>query len=276
MENINPGAVDAYANDCMGMFIPTAAFDFMDVEHVHRGYEFVIPFRQSSPYKVEKKLVATEQKKIFPFNPEQSHRAMRETSTELVAVFLETDFLQSLAKSIYGKQSVSFVNRSHTYSSNLKNLLFSFMDELKHKQAGCDFITQSIAVQAGIRLLRELQSNCSTGNGDKRYSHKKGINAAVEFIHENYRQDFTLNEIAQVAYLSPYHFSRAFKAELGKSPFDYLLDVKIEIAKELLKLTDKTVTDICFESGFNDPSHFSRVFSRRVGLSPISYRKQLL
>ena len=126
----------------------------------------------------------------------------------------------------------------------------SFIEESRYKQDGYDLITQSIAIQVGVHILRGIKNNCSVLKREKRYSEKKGIKQAVEFIHENYQQNFSLNDVARAAHLSPYHFSRVFKDEVGKAPFEYVLDMKIERAKELLRHGDKSITEVCFESGF--------------------------
>lgn len=277
MQSIEPGSVDVSVNDCMGIFIPKKPFDFSDTEHVHKGYEFVISFGPDAPYKVENRYVITEHKKIFPFNPEQSHQAVDSNyGYNLLAFFLDTDYLQGLADSIYGARELSFYNQSFAYDARLKNLLSTFIEESRNKQGGHDLITQSIANQLGIYLLRNIKSNCPAAKEERYYSQKRSINQAIEFLYENYRNNFSLNEIARVAHLSPYHFSRVFKAETGKTPFEFLLDIKIDKAKGHLRYSDKSITEICFECGFNTISHFTRVFSKKVGLTPTAFREHLL
>lgn len=92
---------------------------------------------------------------------------------------------------------------------------------------------------------------------------------------ENYTGNYSLQEVSRVANLSPYHFIRVFRAETGKTPYDFLLDVKIEKSKEMLKSVSKTVTDACFGCGFNNISHFTVAFKKRVGVTPSDYRKSL-
>lgn len=276
MQRLEPGSVDAYVSDAMGIFIPRVPLTFADTEHVHRGYEFVIPFGPDAPYKVESKIVATEHCKIFPFNPEQPHQAVDETfNYNLLALFFSVDFMQSLAGSIYKTPEVSFCNRSYPYGALLQNLLQAFIEEAMYKQEGYDFITQSIATQVGIHILRGLADKRAIPDKQKHYPQKRSIILAMEFIHENYRQNFSLDEVARAAHLSPYHFSRIFKVEVGKTPFEYLLDVKIDRAKELLRRKDTSITEVCFECGFNNASHFTTTFSRRVGVTPSAYRKEL-
>ena len=277
MQHIEPGSVDIYVNDCMGIFITKEPFDFSEIQHIHKGYEFIIPYGPSAPYKVESSYVKMEQKKVFPFNVEQPHQAVDNSfDSRLLALFLDADYLRGLADSICRVRQLSFYNQSFAYGAYLKSLLLAFIEESRNKQSGHDLITQSIANQVGVYLLRNIRNNCSALKDEKRYSQKNNINQAIEFIYENYWKNFSLNEVAQAAHLSPYHFSRVFKAEVGQTPFEFLLDIKIEKAKELLRYEDKSITEICFECGFNTSSYFTRVFSKKVGLTPTAFRELLL
>ncbi len=73
--------------------------------------------------------------------------------------------------------------------------------------------------------------------------------------------------------MSPYHFIRIFKNETGKTPYEYLVDIKIEKACSLLRRSNLSVTEICFLCGFNSSSHFSTVFKQKIGVSPSMYRQ---
>jgi AraC family transcriptional regulator len=84
-----------------------------------------------------------------------------------------------------------------------------------------------------------------------------------------------LNEIAQVCGLSVSHFSRAFRRSTGISPHAWLLHMRVEAAKAMLRRRDGSLSMIALACGFVDQSHFTRVFTRRVGLSPGAWRKYL-
>jgi len=77
-----------------------------------------------------------------------------------------------------------------------------------------------------------------------------------------------------MANFSPYHFIRVFKSETGTTPYDYLLNSKIEKAKKILEEEEKPITEVCFLCGFFNPSHFSTTFKKKVGISPYKYRRQ--
>ena len=90
------------------------------------------------------------------------------------------------------------------------------------------------------------------------------------FINQNFHQPLDLDEISQEACLSRYHFLRRFREEFATTPHQYLIDRRIEKAKELLRHRRMTVTDVCFEVGFKSLGSFSTLFRQRVGDAPLN------
>jgi AraC-like DNA-binding protein len=80
--------------------------------------------------------------------------------------------------------------------------------------------------------------------------------------------------LARVAHVSPAHFSRQFRATFGETPHRYLQRRRVERAMELLRETDGSVTEICFDVCFGSLGTFSRTFREIVGESPSSYRER--
>jgi len=80
--------------------------------------------------------------------------------------------------------------------------------------------------------------------------------------------------LARVAHVSPAHFSRQFRATFGETPHRYLQRRRVERSMELLRETERTVTEICFDVGFNSLGTFSRTFREIVGESPSRYRER--
>src|SRR5213593_506407 len=79
-------------------------------------------------------------------------------------------------------------------------------------------------------------------------------------------------QLARVAHVSPAHFSRQFRATFGETPHRYLQRRRVERAMELLRETDCSVTEICFDVGFSSLGTFSRTFREIVGQTPSDYR----
>jgi len=97
---------------------------------------------------------------------------------------------------------------------------------------------------------------------------------ARRFIDECYDLPLDLNQISRQACLSPFHFLRLFRDAFETTPHQYLIQRRIEKAKELLRLKEMSVTEICFEVGFESLGSFSALFRRCVGTAPIVYRKR--
>lgn len=94
------------------------------------------------------------------------------------------------------------------------------------------------------------------------------------FMRAYYAQAIDLNQVAAQAHLSKYHFVREFKNAYGRTPHQYLTEVRLEKAKELLYTSSNTVSDICFMVGFTSVSSFTGLFKKRMGLAPLAFRQK--
>jgi AraC-like DNA-binding protein len=87
-----------------------------------------------------------------------------------------------------------------------------------------------------------------------------------------FAQPLDVPALARVAHISPAHFSRQFRATFGETPHRYLQRRRVERAMELLRETDRPVTEICFDVGFNSLGTFTRTFREIVGEPTTAYR----
>jgi AraC-like DNA-binding protein len=99
---------------------------------------------------------------------------------------------------------------------------------------------------------------------------------ARDYMHASLSQPLTINDMAAVTCLSPYHFLRVFKQFFGQTPHQYLTEKRLERARFLLAHSDQPVTEICLEVGFESLGSFSSLFRRSTGLSPRDYRKSAI
>lgn len=99
---------------------------------------------------------------------------------------------------------------------------------------------------------------------------------ARDFIDLCYDLPLNLDEISSHACFSRYHFLRLFRQTFNKTPHRYLVERRLERAKELLSTKDLRVTDVCFEVGFQSLGSFSTLFHKHVGHAPITYREKSL
>jgi len=95
---------------------------------------------------------------------------------------------------------------------------------------------------------------------------------ARDAMDRAYAEPLDVKAVAAVAYISPAHFSRSFRDVFGETPHRYLQRRRVERAMFLLRETDRSITDVCFDVGFNSLGTFSRTFRAIVGESPLDYR----
>lgn len=95
----------------------------------------------------------------------------------------------------------------------------------------------------------------------------------IRFMKSNISRIITLDELAKITKLSISQFSLLFKRKTGKSPLDYLIQLRIQKACELLENTSLKIKDIANSIGYEDPYYFSRIFKKTVGSTPRDYRK---
>ena len=96
---------------------------------------------------------------------------------------------------------------------------------------------------------------------------------ARDAMDRAYAEPLDVRAVAAVAHISPAHFSRCFRAVFGESPHRYLQRRRVERSMFLLRESDRTVTDICFDVGFSSVGTFSRTFREIVGQTPSAYRE---
>jgi AraC-like DNA-binding protein len=97
---------------------------------------------------------------------------------------------------------------------------------------------------------------------------------ARDAMDRAYAEPLDMRAVAAVAHVSEAHFIRTFRSVFGETPHRYLQRRRVERAMFLLRETDRSITDVCFDVGFNSVGTFSRTFREIVGESPSAYRSQ--
>lgn len=108
----------------------------------------------------------------------------------------------------------------------------------------------------------------------KEVQRSSAIENARLYIQEHIQEELRVEDLARKALMSTYHFIRVFKKETNMTPHEYIIHYRLRIAKLLLKETDLSVNDICYESGFSSSSIFCAAFKKGVGMSPTAYRRE--
>jgi len=134
-----------------------------------------------------------------------------------------------------------------------------------------DALNTALAVRITRLFVGPSAINLAPSNGLSR----ERLRRVCDYIEEHLDDRLTLTEIAGIACLSPFHFSRSFKQAAGVSPRRYIIKRRVERAKTLLRLTDQPLSWVAQEAGFTDQSHLTTEFRRQIGVTPGRFRAAL-
>lgn len=129
-----------------------------------------------------------------------------------------------------------------------------------------------LGLMLGSRLMQVTRGKSAATNTPGVRDRSRAVETAL-WIDANARNDIDLATAAKISGLSSYHFLRVFAAVVGVTPHQYLVRARLRNAARLLVESDRPVTDIAFDVGFNDVSNFVRTFGRAAGASPRSFRQ---
>ena len=151
--------------------------------------------------------------------------------------------------------------------------VYSLLDTLASKEERMDQFLDMLKILYELSLdtgARTLASHSFANAGPDRESRR--ISKVKEFIARHYKEEIKLEDLAALVAMAPSAFSRFFKQRTGRSPLDYIIDVRLGAAARMLVDTTPSVSEICYSCGFNNLSNFNRTFKARRGYTPRDFR----
>ncbi len=189
---------------------------------------------------------------------------------------------QNVTLSTYGKANLSyyfisfFCERNFDFRINTvtkgANSLHLFKDISKFHRSGTPLCKIKIA-ELFLRLIYIL---CSKElNKNKEYTDHHKLLSAVEYININYYKKITPEKLSQISGYSPAHLRRLFVKNFGIPPMEFILNKKVDMAKEtLLDAPEKSLDEIADLVGFCSASYLCKIFKRQTGMSPLEYKER--
>lgn len=157
----------------------------------------------------------------------------------------------------------------------VESLIDSMREELQSREDGYRLSVKADLLKLLVIAGREYRQY---RKGNKPYKtisyHRQAFYKAITYIEQHYAEDLRLEDMAVIAHMAPSYFSSLFKLIKGATFIEYLNDLRIHQAMELLLTTDTSITEIGFKVGYNNIGHFNKMFKKVTGITPSEYRKQ--
>lgn len=199
-----------------------------------------------------------------------------EGDVQIVQIRLQDSFVREVAGETVAQDSdrIEFIPAFQTRDPQIEAIATLLLTELHQECLGNRLYADSLANVLAVHLLRHhatTQPVLPTYEGGLP---QRQLLQVLDYIDAHLGQEITLADLAALIGMSQFHFGRLFKQSLGLSPYQYLLQQRVERAKQLLKQTDKPVVEIALDCGFNSHSHLGRKFRQLTGITPKAYRTQ--
>ena len=133
---------------------------------------------------------------------------------------------------------------------------------------------EPLAIQNCASVLQEIILDIAMGELDKRDN--SPLKNSLKYIHDFYTGKIDIPYLAKIENLSNSRYVTNFKKQTGKSPNEYIIDLRLQLAKSLLENTNMSIKQISERVGYTDQYFFSRLFKKHIGVSPQKYRKEKL
>jgi AraC family transcriptional regulator len=134
---------------------------------------------------------------------------------------------------------------------------------------------EALGAALAVHLLRHYGTYSSVPVIHKGGLASRPLKRVIEYINEHLQDELSLVELSRIAKLSPHHFATAFKASTGISPHSYVIERRIDRARDLLLRKEKTISEIAVAVGFSSQSHLTANFRRTMGVTPRKFRESL-
>lgn len=252
--------------------------------HSHGFDELVIVLKGTARHVIGDQEFPIRAGDVFVFSQHQNHQYQNMHGLALANILFDHDALtmdQWDIRALPGFHALFSLEPAfrahHNFQSRLQlsermlnqinQLIHDLKRETEQRNPGYRVMAKGVFMQLAVTLSRAYSAKPTEESIDL-----LRIGAAIAHIETNFAEKISLDELAKKSHLSRRHVTRIFQESIGRSPIDHLIQVRCRNAAELLKRTDRSITEIAFDCGFSDSNYFTRCFRKTMNLTPNQYR----
>jgi AraC family transcriptional regulator len=203
---------------------------------------------------------------LCPFN--LSHELRWHSEMNLLSLNLEHELLVRRALELFNTEQVELLCPMGFQDPLIQQIGLALKAEAQSDGGGSRLYAETMANALAVHLLRHYSTQGHRKLEDKWAMCPHKLMWVKNYINDYLERQFSVDELAGIAQLSPYHFSRAFKKSVGISPHQYVIQQRVERAKQLLLQGKMSLSEIAIACGFSHQSHLNRHFKRLTGVTP--------
>jgi AraC-like DNA-binding protein len=264
---------------------PSHANDVTEIDHYHDFCELVLVVGGRGRHVLEGESFPVSAGNVFVVQGQQVHCFRDRVDLELVNIMYDPQRLPlpvGLLRRLPGYSALFLLEptfrSAHQFSSRLQldreglGAAEALAERIEQESAGARPGHEAVL----LGLLVELMVFLSRRYGESEVTESRALlqmGKLISGLEQRYHKPWTLEQLARFAGLSRTSLLRVFRQATGKSPIDYLIGLRIEAAKRLLRQSDLGMTDIALEVGFGDSNYFARQFRLVTGRTPTAFRR---
>jgi AraC family transcriptional regulator len=197
-----------------------------------------------------------------------------DSDDRLLQMRINSQFMEQVATEVLAMNPdrLEVIPTFRTRDPQLETIAMLLLNELKQENLGSSLYIDSLANVLAVQLLRQYSASKPHLSVYEGGLPQRQLLQVFDYIHAHLDRDIKLADLAGLLGMSQFQFCHLFKQSIGTPPYQYLLQQRIERAKQLLKQTDRSIIDIALECGFNSHSHLSKQFRQLAGMTPKVYR----
>lgn len=240
--------------------------------HFHEDAEILVVTKGEVLAQIGTETIHCYKGDILVLYPNTLHQVNAPDETaEITALLYQTKIIDFAGQFHPKKGGYYLFQKEHPSYPKFSTILYDAVELFRNKSS-----TFGIEMTACLLNLTAILVRENVMSAVQKKASESRLQPSFLYIEQNLSKAIKISDLEGVQNLSKEHIIRLFKAETGKTPAEYILDVKIKKAMEMLKNNTISITEISESLGFSNPSHLSKIFRMRLNMTPSEYKKELL
>ena len=263
---------DYYFSDSLGIVVPSISFCQHGIrpQHIHPAYSFVLFFPHGQSILPVKSEMRPEHYLVNAISPGVPHeKKQADEFSRYVSIFISKQLYEKRYADYSETSPGEYVWDQFFVPQEVMLLLKKFRAEYQNRLPGYEQVLESLAIVITDQLIRSL---LGIDANQEFITERSDVERVIQYMHQNYRERFSVSKLARIVNMSESHLTRAFIKETGIAPMEYLNRLRLDKAKKLLGEGTMNIREISLNCGFNSVAHFSWNFAKHLSTTPSEYQ----